>query len=270
MILERVGAGVLEGGPLRDSERKVARIVMQRPHAVVSMTIGALADEAEVSEPTVIRFCRALGCHGFQDFKLRLAENLAGGVPHAHADLSPDDPLAEVAAKVLGQAAAALTQARLGLDSQALEQAVALIRAARRIEFYGFGASGIVAQDAQHKFMRLGLPTVAISDFHIQSMAAAMLGSAGVAIAISHTGRTAELLRSVERAMGGGASVIAVTEPGSPLARIATVTLGAEVPPDGGLFSPMAGRLVHLAVLDVLQVAVALRAGHAPVRTAPI
>ncbi|WP_083901337.1 hypothetical protein [Azospirillum sp. B4] len=102
--------GMMDG--LRPSERKIAEIVLKRPHAVVTASVAEVAREADVSQPTVVRFCRSIGCSGYQDFKLRLAQDLATGTPFVDADLMPDDPVAEVAAKVIGRAISAFSRMR--------------------------------------------------------------------------------------------------------------------------------------------------------------
>lgn len=257
-MLERI-RGMAPG--LRRSEQKIASLVLKHPHAIVNASVSEVAREAEVSQPTVVRFCRSIGCAGFQDFKLRLAQDLARGTPYVHEDVRPDDPIADMAAKVMNRSIAALTRVRNQVNADAMGHAVDILTQARRIEFYGFGASGVVAQDAQNKFFRLGIPAVAYSDFHVQSMAATILGPDGVAVAISHTGRTRELLRSVELALDGGTPVIAITSGGTPLAERATVALLVDVPEDTSIYTPMTSRLAHLAVIDILQVAVALRRG---------
>jgi len=246
---------------LRRSEQKIADIVLRKPHSIVNASVSEVAREALVSQPTVVRFCRSVGCSGFQDFKLRLAQDLATGTPYIHSDVSPEDPVADVAAKVINRAITGLTRVRNQINPESLERAVTLLAAAERIELYGFGASGVVAMDAQNKFFRLGVPTVAYTDFHVQAMSAAILGPGAVVVAISHTGRTRELLHSVELALDAGAQVIAVTTGGSPLADMATVALLVDVVEDTSVYTPMNSRLAHLVVVDVLQVAVALRKG---------
>lgn len=258
-MLERI-RGMQPG--LRRSEQKIADIVLRQPHAVVNASVAELAREADVSQPTVVRFCRSIGCSGFQDFKLRLAQDLASG-PNGleEEEVRPDDPVAEVSAKVLNRSIGALTRLRNQLNPDMLEAAVQVLVEARRLECYGFGASGIVALDAQNKFFRLGMPVVAYTDFHVQAIAATILGPQGVALVISQSGRTREILRSVDLALEGGAHVVAVTASGSPLAERATVPLLVDVSDDGSIYAPMTSRLSHLAVIDILQVAVALRRG---------
>jgi len=246
---------------LRRSEQKIGDIVLRKPHSIVNASVSEVAREASVSQPTVVRFCRSVGCSGFQDFKLRLAQDLATGTPYIHSDVLAEDPVADVAAKVVNRAITALTRVRNQINPDSLEKAVSILADATRIELFGFGASGIVALDAQNKFFRLGVPTAAYTDFHVQAMAAAILGPGAVVVAISHTGRTRELLRSVDLALDAGAKVVAITTGGSPLAERATVPLLVDVVEDTGVYTPMTSRLAHLTVVDVLQVAVALRKG---------
>lgn len=248
---------------LRRSERKVAELVLASPHALVDSPIASVAGRAGVSEPTVVRFCRSLGYPGFQRFKLALARSLAVGVPYVLEGVTPEESTEDLAAKVLDRHIATLMQARNHVAAARLEQAVDLLAGASRVEFYGHGASGIVAQDAQHKFFRLGLPAVAYVDPHVHAMAATVLPADAVVVAISHTGRSRDLLDSVDLARQRGVAVIAITAAGSPLAGRCSVALYADVQEDTDLYTPMASRLVHLALLDVLSVALALRRGPA-------
>jgi len=148
---------------------------------------------------------------------------------------------------------------RLFVDSVAA--AIALLADARRIEFYGAGGSGIAALDVQHKFFKLGVPSVAYSDPHTYTTSAALLGAGDVVVAISNTGRTRDILDAVKSALDGGAKVIAITHGNSPLARMASVGLFANVDEDTDIFSPMTSRVSHLAIGDILAVGVALARG---------
>ena len=243
------------------AEQRVADYVLGHADEIINLSIAALAGAVGVSQPTVARFCLVLGFSGFKEFKLRLVQSLAGGVPFVHRDVGAGDPASALVAKVLDRSIAALMRVRRELDAAALDQAIHLLANARTIEFYGAGNSGIVAADAQHKFFRLGVPTVAYSDAHIHGMAATLLQAGDVVVAISNTGRTRDLLRSVEYALHAGASVVAITASGSPLARSSTVALCADVEEDPDIYSPMTSRIAHLAIIDVLAVGVALDRG---------
>jgi RpiR family carbohydrate utilization transcriptional regulator len=246
---------------LSTAEQRVAAVILAQPQELLNQSIAKVARLAGVSEPTVIRCCRSLGCVGFSDFKMRLAQSMATGQAFVHADVGPGDSIAVLAAKVFNKAAGTLLQVRGQLDPARLERAVDLLAVARRVECYGLGSSGIVAADAQHKFFRLGLPSAAYSDAHVHGMAATMLRPGDVVVAISASGRTMDLLSSVALARESGADVIGITALGSPLARECTVGLEIVVDEDTDIYTPMTTRLAQLAVVDVLAIGVALRQG---------
>ncbi|WP_028536674.1 transcriptional regulator HexR [Paludibacterium yongneupense] len=257
-MLERIRLQLSE---LSGAERKVAELVLVQPYTVMQAAVADIARNAGVSQPTVIRFCRSMGCSGLPDFKLKLAGSLVTGVPYVHSSVRPEDPTSEIAAKVFDNTVSALIKCRNDVSPAAVAEAVELLSHAKRVEFYGLGNSGIIAQDAQHKFFRYGIPTVAYADTHIQAMAASLLTEGDVLVAISNSGRSLELLDAVDEALHGGARVVAITRGGSPLARKATVTLVADAPEDAETYSPMLSRIVHLVLIDILAVGVALQRG---------
>lgn len=175
---------------LRPSERKLADYVLEAPREVLDLSMTDFAARAGVSQPTIARFCQALGFSGFREFKIRLAQSVAGDVPTVYRDVRSDEPPAGVAAKVLDRTIGALIQVRNSLSSDSVAAAIGVLANARRIEFYGAGGSGIAALDMQHKFFRLGVPSVAYSDPHTYTTSAALLGPGDVVVAISNTGRT--------------------------------------------------------------------------------
>ncbi|MGX7005605.1 MurR/RpiR family transcriptional regulator [Caballeronia sp. KNU42] len=248
---------------LRPSERKLADYVIDAPREVLDLAMTDFAKRAGVSQPTIARFCQALGFSGFREFKIRLAQSIASDVPApaVFRDVRADEPAAGVAAKVLDRTIGALLQVRNSLSSDSVATAITLLAEARRIEFYGAGGSGIAALDIQHKFFRLGVPSVAYSDPHTYTTSAALLGAGDVVVAVSNTGRTRDILDAVKSALQGGAKVIAITHGSSPLARLASVGLFANVDEDTDIFSPMTSRVSHLAIGDILAVGVALARG---------
>ncbi|WP_411887089.1 SIS domain-containing protein [Hydrocarboniphaga effusa] len=246
---------------LRKSERAVAEFVLAQSLEVLNLSIAETASRVGVSQPTVARFSAALGFSGFREFKLRLAQSLAAGVPFVHQDVNPDDKMAVVAQKVFDSTIGALMSVRNHCDPARIQQAVDILAKARRIEFYGIGNSGIVAQDGQLKFFRFGIPSVAYLDGHSIGMAATVLKRGDAVVAVSATGRTSDIIGAAEIARECGAAVIAVTPGGSPLSKQADIALNVDVPEDPDVYAPMTTRLAHLAVLDVLSVGVALALG---------
>jgi RpiR family carbohydrate utilization transcriptional regulator len=246
---------------LRPSERKLADYILDTPREVLDLAMTELAERVGVSQPTIARFCHALGCGGFREFKIRLAQSIAQGLPTVYRDVRPDEPAPGVVAKVFDRTIGALIEVRNSLSATSIAKAIDLLAQASRIEFYGAGGSGIAAQDIQHKFFRLGIPSVAYADPHTYSMSAALLSDGDVVVAISNTGRTRDIVEAARSALDCGAKVVAITHSNSPLAQIATVSLIANVAEETDIFSPMTSRMSHLAIGDILAVGVALRRG---------
>jgi RpiR family transcriptional regulator, carbohydrate utilization regulator len=247
---------------LRRSETRVAEAVMKNPAASIHKTLAELAADARVSEPTVIRFCRAIGFRGYREFRISFAQSIAAQGNFAGAAMTAIDPETDLIGSIFANHLRTLLRVREALDADVVTGAVDILAAARRIEFFGVGASGVVAMDAQHKFFRLGLPTVAYTDPHMQLMSATTLRPGDAVVAVSHTGRTKDILESVITAKDAGADVIAITTPDSPLALAASLTLPVAAAEDTDLYTPMMSRLAHLAVIDVLVTGIALKGGE--------
>lgn len=242
---------------LRKSEAKVAAYVLAHANDVIKMRIVDLAAQSEVSEPTVIRFCRALGFDGFQSFKLQLAQQLGLGSVYTQFAVDDSDTVADLRNKVFDTTVGSLLTVRDELNPDVLEQAINTISNARRVEFYGFGASGSVAADAQHKFFRLQLSTAAYTDPHIQHMSAISLGADDVVVAISQSGETQALLQSVNLAREAGATVIGVAPQNTSLSRQCSIPIYVNMEEDLRSYTPVSSRIAHLVVIDVLATGVA-------------
>lgn len=243
---------------LRKSEAKVATYVLANLDQVIKMRIVDLASKSAVSEPTVIRFCRAIGFDGFQSFKLQLAQQLGLGSVFTQFAVEDNDTVADLLNKVFDTTVGSLITVRDEINSEVLEQAIDSISSARRVEFYGFGASGSVAADAQHKFFRLQISSAAYTDPHIQRMSAISLGSGDVVVAISQSGETQALLQSVELAREAGANVIGLAPQNTSLSRLCNLAIYVNMEEDLESFTPVSSRIAHLVVIDVLATGVAL------------
>lgn len=246
---------------LRKSEQKVADYVLANPNDVIHMRIVDLASEANVSEPTVVRFCRALNYDGFQDFKLTLAQGLASSPSFEQFSLDSTDTVSEFKQKIFDSMIGNLISIREELDPETLEAAIDALVKAPRVEIYGFGASAAVCIDAQHKFYRLKILAAAYSDPHMQTISAVTLKEGDVVIAVSQTGRTKDLLHSVRLVRETGATVITLCPSNTPLAELATIAIPTDLEEDKDLSALMSSRIVHLVVIDVLAVGVAMKLG---------
>lgn len=248
---------------LRKSEAKVADFVLAEPASVIHMRIVDLANEAQVSEPTVVRFCRALGTRGFQDFKLSLAQQLAQpATNYGKVAVLADDSVGTISRKLFDATIETLVEVRDQLDESKVAAAINAVASATRVEFFGFGASGAVAMDAQHKFFRLRVVTSACSDHHVQHMSAMSMSPGDVVLAISQSGRTKALITSMQLAKDRGATVIAIAPSQSAVAEEADIHIAVDVDEDLEVHTPLTSRIAHLTVIDILALGVAQHKGE--------
>jgi RpiR family carbohydrate utilization transcriptional regulator len=247
---------------LRPAERKVADMVLRDVDFAMRASITELAQRADVSEPSVTRFCRAVGANGLRDFKMQLAQSVAGGLPYASTAVARDDDIKTLLDKVGEAAVDGITHAREALDPVVVEVAIAALAGARRVYFFGVGSgSGLVAQDAALRFLRLDIAASAFVDGHLQRLYAGLLEPGDVAFAISHSGRSVEVNESIQIAKERGATTIALTNVGSRLAWLVDIPLLLRVPSAIDPHTPGVSRLVHLCIMDALAIGVALKLG---------
>jgi RpiR family carbohydrate utilization transcriptional regulator len=244
---------------LRKSEAKVADLVLADPARILESSLAEAASLAGVSQPTVIRFCVAAGFSGYQEFKLRLAQSLALGRSATHSVISERDELGAVADKIFEYTLTSLDWARQHLDRTAVERAVEALLGAASITFFGFGASAIVAMDAQQKFPLFDTPCRAEADAHQQIMMASMMRQGDVLTAISNTGRTRQIVQSVEIAKANGATVIGIVGAEGPISALCDITILVETLDNTNVYTPTTSRIAALVLVDILSTAVALR-----------
>ncbi|UOD31078.1 glucokinase [Massilia violaceinigra] len=245
---------------LSPAEQRVATLVLEHPRKVLGEPIAEIARLADVSQPTVIRFCRSLGFLGLADFKLKFASSLTGTIPVRHSQVRVSDSTHDLSAKVIDNTVSAILKFRDQLDVVSIDRAIALLRKANRVEFYAMGNARVVALDGQHKFFRFRIPTSSYGDSHLFSLAAELLKPGDVVIAISTSGQLPELLAAVDAARATGADVIAITSSKSALAKRATICLAVDHSEDSTSFLSMISRVLQLLLIDILSVGISLGA----------
>lgn len=249
---------------LRKSETKVADIILAHPEAAIHFSVSELAEQAGVSDPTVIRFCRSLGFKGFQDFKIYLAQSIIPGIRNIHETVNQGENVPDLVRKVFDANTAAI-QSTLGtLDFASIDEAIKELSNARRIMFFGLGNSAVVAKDAYHKFFRIGIPCEWFEDSHMAMMAASIMKPGDLLVVISHSGSTTDIVDVLDVASKAGARSIAiVSHHKSPVSGKADYTLCVASTEMEFKFEPMASRIAHLCVIDVLSVGVSLQHSEA-------
>ena len=242
---------------LRKSERAVGEFVLEDPKSIINMKTAEASEKIGISEPTLIRFCKALGFSGYQDFKINLSQQLAADDYFVMYEIDEDDSIHELCEKVFDTTISEILNVRSQIDQNILEEANEALANARRVEFYAFGGSAPVAMDAQHKFFRLKIPSSYISDPHIQFMSANSLGKKDVVVAISQSGTTSALLDSVRIVRKSGVKVIGIMPGRTPLADICDYPLTIDVGDNNRLSKPNTSRIAYTAVIDVMTMGVA-------------
>jgi len=238
---------------------RIADFVLAEPERVVRMSVTELSEATGASEGSVINFCRSLGLTGFQHLKLSLAQEIVRPVQFIHEDLEKDDDLETVCRKVFHSGIQALRDTHSVLDPQALGQAVAVMRAAKRIEIYGIGSSAPIAEDAHYRMLRIGLDARAMTDSHIQAISASRTGPDVAVLTISHTGATHETLTATRLAHEAGAKTVVITNYArSPIQSHADILLYTMARETRFRTEAMASRIAQLCVIDALIAALAL------------
>jgi DNA-binding MurR/RpiR family transcriptional regulator len=250
---------------LRPAERRVADVVLADVAFAVDASNAVIAQRADVSEPTVTRFCRAIGCEGVRDFKLKLAQSVIVGqlylsVNRGAPQATPDpSPLWDV---VLGEAHKALDAVQRQLDPRAVVRAAELIASARLVVVFGVGgSSAALAEETRNRLFRYGVVVSAHSDPYEMRMMASTLHPNDIALAISATGRTREVVQAVELAKHYRAKAICITAPESDLAAVCDVRQTVDVPEYPDTMKPTASRFAFLAVIDLVSAATGYRIG---------
>lgn len=242
---------------LRKSEKIVAEFILKEPKSVINLKTAEASSLMGISEPTLIRFCKAIGFSGFQEMKINLSQQLAADDYFEIYEIHPNDSIHELCEKVFDTAVSEILNVRSQIDQKILEQAIQTLAKASRVEFYAFGGSAPVAMDGQHKFFRLQIPSSCISDPHIQFMSANSLNKDDVVVAISQSGTTSALVDSVNTVRESGVKVIGIMPGNTPLAKVCDFSLTINVGSNDRLTMPLTSRLAYTAVIDVLTMGVA-------------
>jgi DNA-binding MurR/RpiR family transcriptional regulator len=249
-------------GELRPAERRVADVVLADVTFSVDASNAEIARRADVSEPTVTRFCRAIGCDGVRDFKLKLAQSVVVGRLYLSPLPPPEpnengSPLWNV---VFGEARNALSAVERSIHPKAVLEAAEMVASAHQVLVFGLGGSSTaLAQETQNRLFRYGVVVSAYSDPYVMKMTASTLKPNDLVIAISSTGRTREVVEAVALAKHYRAKAIAITAPDSDLAAVADVALTVDIPEFPDPLKPTASRYAFLAIIDLVSTAVGYR-----------
>ena len=235
---------------LGKAEKKIADWIGENPGEIISLSIVELAEQCQCSEATIVRFSRKIGLEGYQDLKISLASE---SKPTVSTTISADDSADVMFDKVCNEIYCSLELTKKALDPAALSAAAAAICAAGKIAVFGLGNSASVALDASHKFIRAGLNATACSDNHMQMIVASHLGAGDVAIGVSHSGSSRDIVEALKVAREHGATTVAITNVGkSPINKVADIVLHTSSPETTYSILALNSRIAQLAIVDTL------------------
>jgi RpiR family transcriptional regulator, carbohydrate utilization regulator len=245
---------------LNDQEQKVGQYVLDHPDEVIHLAMSALAQRCVVSDTTVFRFCRKVQTDGYQDFKIRLALELTPGRLASYAMAFPGDGLIEAARKVITADIKALDDTLSVLDFATLERAADALLAARRVDIYGSGGGAIAALELQYKLMGVGVRAVSHTDAEMQVISATLLTPTDLAVAISHSGESQDVVHALKVAKAAGARTVAITNhPASPLAKLADISLCTAAQEALAHGYPLGARVAQVGLIDMLYTGMAVK-----------
>lgn len=236
-----------------DKEKKIADFVLNDPRNIIHLTINQIADELNIAESTIFRFCQRIGFKGFQAFKISLASEVVTPLKDIHEEIEEGDEVKTVAEKVFRSNIKTLEATLQIADGETIGKAVTTILNARKVEFFGNGGSAAVAMDGYHKFLRIGMPVSMILDTHLQVMSAAQMNEQDVAIVISHSGTTTDILELIHVLKGKGVTVIAITNfAKSPMTKEADICLYTVSEETDFRSEALASRIAQLSLIDAI------------------
>ncbi|MDF2815318.1 MAG: RpiR family transcriptional regulator [Paenibacillus sp.] len=246
---------------LKPSERKVAEYILENPKEIVKYSVQKLAELSGVSEATIIRLSKTLNMTGYQDLKLRVAGDLTSNVPTGtYEEIKMGGSVDSIMQAVSNNNKQSIQDTLTVLSSDEVEKAAIALSGARKIDIYGVGASAVIAEDIYQKFSRINWWCRAYSDYHSQLTSAGSLTDKDVAIGISYSGQTEDIIQSLSEAKKQGATIITLTKFGSsPVAELGDIRLFTSSVEQSIRSGAMASRIAQLNVVDILFITIASR-----------
>lgn len=244
---------------LTSAEQKIGKYVIENYDKVLHLTVTELAEQADSSEATVVRFCRHIGYKGYQEFKINLAKDEMAPFKHLNTSLEMEDTPKQIISKIISLEIETLQETIHTLDEREIERAARAILNADRIVFFGSGGSGIVGLDAVHKLLKIGIQAFAQRDGDIQAMSASLLKEGDVAFGISHSGANASVTEALKLAKSNGALTIGLsTLERTPMAKYCDILLLTSIKETIFRSESVTARIAQLSVIDILVAAISL------------
>lgn len=243
---------------LGDAGKKIADWIRINPRAIIKLSISELAEECKVSEATIVRFARKMNFNGYQELKIAIAQETVNDYTIVNEKLNENDTMEDIINKVFLDIGNTLENTKKVINLNDIENAAKIISAARKVAIFGLGNSASIASDYQHKLMRIGINATAYKDNHMQAIAASHLTDDDVAIGISHSGSSIDVVDALKISKERGAKTICVTNYGkSPILRYSDISLFTMSNETKYRIFGMASRIAQLAILDSIYIHIA-------------
>ena len=235
------------------SERKIAEYILKNHNDILDATITELAEKINTSDASIARFCKTLGCKGYQDFKIRLAKEILPKYKQLNVSIEKNDTPEILCQKIFNCEIATLHENLEIVNVDTLKEAAEHIKSADHVEIFGSGGSFIIGQDIKHKFLKIGIRCSVISDIDMQSMSASLLKKGDVVIGISHSGGTKSIFHCLDIAKKNGAFIILLTATAkSPMSRLADIVIPVISKETLFKSESNAARIAELVIMDVI------------------
>lgn len=240
------------------SERIIAEYILAHPERLAPMSVADLAEQSGGSQAAIIRLCKSLGFKGYSELKMKVVGDLQTQDSYEHREFSPNDPIETIVQNVSHNNMQSIRDTMKILDLACLRRAVEALGRASRIFFFGTGASNLIAQDAQQKFLRINKPSFTFTDPTVQLTAAVTIQEDDVAVGISYSGETKPVIQSLMYANEAGAATISITKYGNTtLGGVAAIPLFIASTENEIRSGAMTSRITQLNLIDILYLGVA-------------
>lgn len=249
---------------LSPTQKTIADFVLNNPDKVILLSLNDIAAECDTSETTILRFLRKLGFDSYQVFRVRVAQEVSVQPGEAvYEEIQVGDPQDQIRQKVIMSTVNSIQDLNNLLDTKLLQEAAALLRQAKRVLFCGVGASGVVATDGFHKFLRLGFDAAVYNDTHFMNIACSHADEDCLVFAVTHSGESRDILEAVNLAKEKRAKVMALTSyPHSSITKLADVALLSSSNETKFRSDAMVSRILQLVIIDILYVTLVLEQGQ--------
>ena len=242
-------------------EKLVSEYILANLDEIPHLSIKQLAQLSKTSDASVLRFCKTMGFSGYRSFIVSISASIGSMEDEQkdqYTDIQPGDDLTTIIANISRNNMKSIEDTLSVLDRGEVARAVNALQASNRIVFFGVGASGLVCKDGEQKFSRINKMCHAYVDGHSQLTAATLLGKGDVAIFISNSGNTSEILEALDIVKKNGAQIIAITKYNkSELADKSNIVLYISTPELTIRSGAMGSRIAMLNVIDILFAGVA-------------